>query len=112
MQFGNNNGDEFTTFEVSANYSHDTRDNRILPTRGSVTRLSGEIAVPGGDLTFFKTELSHSQFLPLFSKYILNVKAEIGYGSGYGDTEDLPLYENFLRGGWRLTRCAASRPTR
>ncbi len=101
VQFGNNNGDEFTTFEVSANYSHDTRDNRILPTRGSVTRLSGEIALPGGDLTFFKTELSHSHFLPLFSKYILNLKAEVGYGSGYGDTEDLPLYEHFFAGGMR-----------
>ena len=104
LQFRNREGDEFTTLSLTATYAHDTRNRRVLPDSGSVTRLSGEVAVPGGDLTFYKTTLFHQQYIPLFTDYTLVLEGELGYGEGYGDTDDLPLYENFLAGGIRSVR--------
>lgn len=104
LQLSRSEGDEFTTLSLTATYAHDTRNRRVLPDSGSVTRLSGEIAVPGGDLTFYKTTLFHQQYIPLFTDYTLKLEGELGYGEGYGDTDDLPLYENFLAGGIRSVR--------
>jgi outer membrane protein insertion porin family len=36
--------------------------------------------------------------------FTLNVKGRVGYGDGYGDTSDLPIYEKFHAGGVRSVR--------
>ena len=104
LQFRSREGETFTTFLLTAGFAHDTRNRRVLPDSGALTRLTGEVAVPGGDLRYFKTSLFHQQFIPLFSEYTLMLEGELGYGSGYAGTEDLPLYENFLAGGIRSVR--------
>ncbi|NKC14191.1 MAG: outer membrane protein assembly factor BamA [Gammaproteobacteria bacterium] len=95
---------EFLAFLGTASFARDTRNRRILPDKGSVTRLSGEVAVPGGDITYFKTELYHQQFVSLLDDYTLILEGEIGYGDGYGDTDSLPLTDNFFAGGIRSVR--------
>ncbi|MEM7408052.1 MAG: outer membrane protein assembly factor BamA [Pseudomonadota bacterium] len=104
LAFRNREGDEFTTLALTASFARDTRNRRVLPDSGSMTRISGEVAVPGGDLNYYKASLSHQHFVPLFSDYTFKLEGEVGYGDGYGDTEDLPLYENFLAGGIRSVR--------
>lgn len=45
---------------VSHSWTRDTRDDRLLGTRGSYTKLSHELAGLGGDTSFYKTE-AHAQ---------------------------------------------------
>ena len=47
-------GGRFITVLATAAWAKDSRNSRFLPTRGSLTRLSGEIAIPGSDLTYYK----------------------------------------------------------
>ncbi len=104
LNFRTRNGDSFNTFLLDAGWTHDTRNRRIFPDSGGLTRLSGEVAVPGSDLTYFKATARHQQFFPLTKRFTLILNGEIGYGDGYLDTERLPLIDNFFVGGIRTVR--------
>ncbi len=104
VAFANEVGGEYKTLTLSASYTNDTRDNRLLPNRGQLTRLSADVAVPSLDLSYYKLRLLHQRVLPLFRDFALVLEGEVGYGDGYGDTEDLPLTKNYFAGGLRSVR--------
>ena len=97
-------GGKFITVLVTGSWANDKRDSRFLPSTGSLTRLSGEVAVPGGELTYYKVSARHQRFFPLPADFILALDGEIGYGDGFGDTRDLPLTDRFFAGGLRSVR--------
>ena len=102
--FLNEHGGDFVTALVTGSWSFDSRNSRWLPSTGSLTRLSGEIGVPGGDLTFYKVFARHQQLLPLAGDFAFALEGEIGYGDGIGGTRELPLTEHFFAGGLRSVR--------
>ncbi len=102
--FDNQTGGSFTNFLAQVSYAKDTRNSRFLPDRGAVTRVSGEVTIPGSDLEYFKTTLYHQRFFPLVKDFTLVLQGELGYGDGYGNTEDLPITDNFYAGGIRSVR--------
>ena len=102
--FESESGGEFITLLATAAWAKDDRNSRFLPTKGSLTRLSSEIAVPGGDLTYYKLFARHQRFVPLVEEFVFVLEGELGYGDGYGGTRELPLTENFFAGGLRSVR--------
>lgn len=103
-KFESESGGEFITLLATAAWAKDDRNSRFLPTKGSLTRLSSEIAVPGGDLTYYKLFARHQRFVPLVEEFVFVLEGELGYGDGYGGTRELPLTENFFAGGLRSVR--------
>jgi outer membrane protein insertion porin family len=97
-------GPSYFTLTLSSAFSNDSRDSAIMPTRGQHTRLRGEMAVPGGDLKFYRLTLRHQRLLPLFGDFIFVTDGELGYGDGYGGTDGLPLTQHFFAGGIRSVR--------
>ena len=89
---------------ATGSWAKDARNSRFLPSVGSLTRVSGEIAIPGGDLTYYKLFGQHQRFFPLARDFVLVLEAEVGYGDGFGDTRRLPLTDNFFGGGLRSVR--------
>ena len=102
--FRKENGDRFITLLTTGAWAKDSRNSRFLPTRGSLSRLSGEIAVPGSDLTYYKLFARHQRLFPLSEDFVFVLEGEIGYGDGFGGTGELPLTENFFAGGLRSVR--------
>lgn len=102
--FGNQFDNDFTTVLLTSSFSVDSRDNRVLPNRGSLTRLTGEIATPLGELRFFKVSIRHNQFFSIAKNWVVSLSGDLGYGDGYSDNESLPLTENFVAGGPRSVR--------
>ncbi|MFP4246095.1 MAG: outer membrane protein assembly factor BamA [Halochromatium sp.] len=98
------NGDQFNDFFITANYTRDSRDSAIFPTRGTLQRASGELAVPGSELQYYRLNLQGRQYIPLTRRFIFAMRGDLGYGAGYGDTEQLPFFENFYAGGPRSVR--------
>ena len=103
-EFEDEHGGGFITLLATAAWAKDSRNSRFLPTRGSLTRLSGEIAVPGSELTYYKLFARHQRLFPLARDFVLLLEGEVGYGDGYGGTGELPLTENFFAGGLRSVR--------
>jgi outer membrane protein insertion porin family len=98
------NGNNYNTLTLTAAWANDTRNSRLFPDRGSLSRLSASVAIPGLDLSYYKLTARHQRFFPLLRDITLMIDGEVGYGDGIGDTEDLPLTRNFYAGGIRSVR--------
>ncbi len=102
--FVDREGDEFNTVRFTGSFAYDTRNKAILPDRGTLHRIRTEVAVPGGDLEYYKLDYDARWFYPVTSKYTLALQGRVGYGESYGDTEVFPFFENFYAGGPRSVR--------
>ena len=76
----------------------DTRDSAINPTRGGLQRANTEVAIPGGDLKYYKLTYQLQRFFPVTRSVVLMLNGELGYGKGLGG-QALPFYRNFYAGG-------------
>lgn len=103
-EFEDEVGGGFNVFLLAGSWARDSRNRKIFPDSGSFTYGGAEIAVPGGELTYYKLTGKHQRFFPLFKDYVLMLNGEVGFGDGYGNTNDLPLIENFFAGGIRSVR--------
>lgn len=98
------NGSTYDSYKVTGSWAHDTRNRAIFADRGQITSVSSEVALPGGSLEFYKVNLRHLRYLPFGDDLTLALNGELGYGDGYGGTDQLPPFENFYAGGSRSVR--------
>ncbi len=104
VDFIDRNGSQFDIPKFTASWSHDTRNRTIFADRGGLQRLSAEVAIPGGNLEYFKLNYSHLRLRSLTKHLTLSLNGEIGYGDSYGDTSEFPFFEHFFAGGTRSVR--------
>ena len=95
-------GDTFETAFSIISLAKDTRNRRIFAESGSLNSISLELQ--GGDLYYYKARYRHATAYALTDLFTLNLKGRVGYGDGYGDTDDLPIYEKYTAGGVRSVR--------
>jgi len=82
----------------------DTRNHPFDPTSGSMQDFSIEVAGLGGDSQFIKAESRARWYIPVWKKpgwgtFTASTGWTFGYGFGYGDKRDLPLFERYFPGG-------------
>src|SRR5205085_2911972 len=95
----------------------------VLPSRGVLHHVQGEIALPGSDLEYYRLAYDFEHYWqPRFAPWvILKSAVSLGYGDSYGDTHKaqcqsfkpngftpipdsfascpLPFFKNFYAGG-------------
>jgi outer membrane protein insertion porin family len=98
------NGDVFNDFFLTASYVNDTRNSAVFPSDGSLQSIVGEVAIPGSDLQYFRLIARARKYVPLTERVTLALQGDVGYGDGYGSTEQMPFFENFYAGGPRSVR--------
>jgi outer membrane protein insertion porin family len=98
---GNNNAEQqsYFTFAPSVGWTHDTLNRAIFPTSGWQQRFSALATVPGSDLEYYKMNYKHQMYFPIAKDLTFRLHGEAGYGDGYGDTDELPFFENYFAGG-------------
>ena len=92
----------FDTLFSSIALAKDTRNRRVFADSGHLNSIGLEVHT--GDLDFYKARYRHQTAQALTDTFTLNLKARLGYGDGYGDTDDLPIFEKFTAGGVRSVR--------
>jgi outer membrane protein insertion porin family len=92
------------TIPVTANWISDGKDSFLFPTSGWYQRASLELAIPGGDLTFYKASYQLQRYTPISRSFTLMLNGEVGYANSYGGTVSLPFYKNFYAGGVNTVR--------
>jgi outer membrane protein insertion porin family len=97
----NNNAEQqsYFTFAPSVGWTHDTLNRAIFPTSGWQQRFSALATVPGSDLEYYKMNYKHQMYFPIAKDLTFRLHGEAGYGDGYGDTDELPFFENYFAGG-------------
>ena len=103
MKFVNDEGDEFNTLRFAANWSHDSRNKSLFPTRGAFQRLSGDMGLPGSDLQFYHLNYVQQRFFPLGRTTTLMLKGDIGYADTIGG-DSFPPFEKYYAGGMNDVR--------
>jgi len=91
-------GPENTALVASAGWSRDKRDSTIYTRRGTFQKASVEVAVPPGELRYYRSQYELQWFLPVGRENVLQLTGRVGYADGYGD-KPLPFYKNFYLGG-------------
>lgn len=106
-------------WRIQAGWVRDSRNDYLLPTRGTYHRVSTEVVLPGSDLEYYRLTYNFERYIPLKPWLVLKVGAELGYGDSYGDTKlstcttydnegdiitstsdcGLPFFRNFYAGG-------------
>ncbi len=99
LGFLDRDGNKFNNFTLNVTWSESTLNLGLFPTAGSAQSLSLEFTIPGSDLGYYRLQYYNEHFIPLFGEWIIHTRANIGYGDGYGDTEQLPFFQNFYAGG-------------
>lgn len=90
--------------KLTLGWSSDSLDSAIFPSRGSLQRINGEVAVPGSDIEYYKLNYLLGRYWPLTETTTFRTRGELGYGAGYGDTASLPFFKNFYAGGSSTVR--------
>jgi outer membrane protein insertion porin family len=91
-------GTENTALVTTAGWARDKRDSVIFTRRGTVQKVSVEVAVPPAELRYYRTQYELQWFLPIGRDNVLQLSGRVGYADGYDD-KPLPFYKNFYLGG-------------
>lgn len=92
-EFGQNS----SGFPLTLGWSREERDNPMLPTKGSYKRVNLEASLTG-DMRYARLNTQYQHYLPLTSKLVLGLNAELGLGYGL-QGRSYPVFKNFYGGG-------------
>lgn len=115
-----------TTYRVDGSWARDTRNHFLNPTRGSLNRISAEVAVPGSTREFYKLSYRGRKYWPIGNNMAFGLRLDLSHGDAFDSYDDdlgleeieperfadncqldeivtldrgLPFYEHFFGGG-------------
>jgi outer membrane protein insertion porin family len=94
----------FNILKLGMSWSHSTIDRAVFPTSGGSQNLSASVSVPGLDLQYYKVEYRQRHYFPLAKDLVLSLNGQVAFGDGYGNTDGLPIFENYFTGGVQSVR--------
>ena len=89
---------------LTLNWASDGRNSFFFPTKGTYQKAGIEVALPGGDLQYYRATYQLQHFVPLNQRFTLMLNGELGYANNYGSTDELPFFKNFYAGGVNSVR--------
>jgi outer membrane protein insertion porin family len=94
------------TSSASAQLRYSTINNVLLPTKGTLTKFSAELAggILQGENDFYKFMLNNNTYFSLYKDWALRLKGEIDYAEPYGNSDVVPIFERFFAGGANTIR--------
>ena len=93
--------DNLSISAVELSLRYDTRDNPLVPTRGSTARFSTQWGdkVLGSELDFVRARCQMTHFVPLYEAGTLGFTLRTGAIIPTHDTAEIPLQERYFNGG-------------
>ncbi len=98
IEYVNQFGSETDSFPATIGWASDKRDSVIYTTSGTLQRITAEIGLPIGDLTYYRTNYQVQWYHPLSKTLVFYTSGQIGYAGGY-QNKPLPFYKVFYLGG-------------
>ena len=98
FQFVKDFGSQTNSYILTAGWSRDSRDSILFPSKGVLQSVFGELALPFGDLTYYKLNYLIQWFTPMPLNTVLMLRADLGYGGGL-QNKTLPFFKAYYGGG-------------
>jgi len=99
LGFIEDEGEDFVEVTLGSSWSWTTLNRGLFPTAGAKQSLSLEATVPGSELEYFRVTYNAQKYFPISGEWTFRLRTELGYGDGYGKTDELPFFRNFRAGG-------------
>jgi outer membrane protein insertion porin family len=91
---------ESTSSFVSQELIYDTRNSKLEPTEGYITRFKADLAGLGGERKYYRLRLTGSQYYELAEDVVFAGTAEVGFIDGFG--QNVQINDRFFLGGSTL----------
>ncbi len=105
QDFVKQEGSSYNSFRGSVGWSESTLNRGTFATRGHSQSLTGEITLPGSDLSFYRVDYNGQVYKPLWKKdYALRFHTHLGYADSFENTSQLPFFEHYYAGGFSSVR--------
>ena len=98
FQFVKDFGFVTNSYIATAGWSRDSRDSILFPSKGLLQSVVGELALPIGDLTYYKLNYLIQWFTPMPANTVLMLRGDFGYGGGLNN-KTLPFFKAYYGGG-------------
>ena len=98
FQFVQDFGTVTNSYILTAGWSRDSRDSILFPSKGVLQSVFGELALPFGDLTYYKLNYLIQWFTPMPLNTVLMLRGDFGYGGGL-ENKTLPFFKAYYGGG-------------
>lgn len=94
-------GNEFDNFTITGNWFRNTLNRGQLANDGNLHSLGIEVTLPGSDLEYVRINYNSQFYWPISQnrQWVVGMRTNFGYGFGYGDTDEMPFFNNFFAGG-------------
>ena len=99
LDFADKEGNVFNEYTLGLSWRYSSLNRGLFPTSGMEHKLKADISVPGSDLTYYKTSYTSNYYFPIAPEWSIRLRADLGYGDGFGDLDRLPFFKNFRSGG-------------
>lgn len=96
-QYINQFGRTSTSVPLTLGWARDGRDSALVPSRGTLQRINGELGV-AGDTRYWRATYNVQTYAPLTRAFTLAFNGDLGLGAGYGN-KPFPVFKNFFGGG-------------
>lgn len=96
---------DFDIYTSSGLWSWSTLNRGLFPDRGASQDVQLQVSVPSvSELEFYKLTYDGQLYVPLQDEWTIRFRTQLGYGDGYGETVNLPFFQNFRAGGFGSVR--------
>ncbi len=94
-------GDTFDNATLTGSYFRNTLNRGQLANDGFLHSLGIEVTLPGSDLEYARINYNGQFYWPISQNrdWVVSLRTNLGYGIGYGETKELPFFNNFFAGG-------------
>ena len=94
-------GDTFDNYDFTINYVRNTLNRGQLATDGSLHQIGVQLTMPGSDLEYARFTYNNDIYWPVSQdrRWVVHLRTNLGYGLGYGDTDEFPFFNNYFAGG-------------
>lgn len=100
---GNTTGCTSNSVQLSAGWTHDTRDNILFTNKGVLQRLTAEVTLPVLDLQYYRLDYKHAWFKDVAKNFTVMLNGELGYADSYNN-KSYPFFKNYFVGGVNSVR--------
>lgn len=84
---------------VAVGWMRNTLNRMVFPEEGMQQSASITATAPGSHLEYYRLSYTAQYYQPLYAGFIFMGSGTLGFGGGYGKTNSLPFYKNFMCGG-------------
>ncbi len=92
-------GTNFTTEELLAGWSWDTRNRTLFADHGMRQSVSVSSTIPVNDVNYWVADYNFLQYVPIHGPVFLSFNFAVDYGQPFHGTTALPPFRNFFGGG-------------